>query len=117
MKVNKEDQARSLTMLRDWLKPGDTVYTMLGHVSASGMSRNIIPFVIRGGEPVNIGGMVSNIQGRKWNNDGSVTIKGCGMDMGFALVYELSQAIFPDGFDDGAEHKPNGGYALKHRWL
>jgi len=59
---------------------------------------------------------------------------GCGMDMGFALVYDLSRILFKEGFECIGEHCPsndhsNGdrdrtphkhsdpGYALNHRWL
>jgi hypothetical protein len=34
-----------------------------------------------------------------------VKVHGCGMDMGFHAVYELSGALFGDG------------YSLKHKWL
>jgi len=34
-----------------------------------------------------------------------VVVHGCGMDMGMHTVYELSAALFGDG------------YALKHQWL
>ena len=35
----ERDEARE--KLRKWLKPGDTVYTVLRHVSRSGMMRTI----------------------------------------------------------------------------
>jgi hypothetical protein len=41
MKHSKAAQVEALAKLRDWIKPGDTVYTMLDHVSPSGMSRAI----------------------------------------------------------------------------
>jgi hypothetical protein len=31
-------------------------------------------------------------------DDYGVVVRGCGMDMGFELVYNLSRALFPDGF-------------------
>ena len=54
--------------------------------------------------------------------------------MGFAVIYELSQALFPKGFECIGEkcpsndhsngdrdytphHHNSGGYALKHRWM
>ena len=47
------------------------------------------------------------------------------MDMGFALVYELSRELYPKGFKvagvgrngDTSGHDKDGGYALKQRWL
>jgi hypothetical protein len=51
-----------------------------------------------------------------------VKVAGCGMDMGFHLIYSLSYALFPKGTD--APHgtrngvpDSDGGYALKHEWL
>jgi hypothetical protein len=35
------DRGSALEHLHDWLKPGDTVYTVLRHVSRSGMLREI----------------------------------------------------------------------------
>ena len=41
MAATKAEKAEALARLREWLKPGDTVYTILEHVSSSGMSRAI----------------------------------------------------------------------------
>ena len=40
-KAKKAEQAEAIARLREWIKPGDTVYTILDHVSSSGMSRAI----------------------------------------------------------------------------
>ena len=45
--------------------------------------------------------------------------------MGFALVYNLGRTLWPQGFDtpegywrnEPLDHDPDGGYALRHRWL
>lgn len=39
--MRKADREReeAITKLREWIKPGDTVYTILDHVSSSGMSQ------------------------------------------------------------------------------
>ncbi len=99
------------TMLRDWIKPGATVYTVLKHVSKSGMSRRITPLIVHpDGEIMNISGLVSDVLEWRYNDEGSVVVGGCGMDMGFHLVYCLSSTLFRDQGHDS-------GYALKHRWL
>lgn len=98
------DKAR---WLLDELKPGDTVYTILRHVSSSGMSRWIDCVTIEDNEPKTISWAVGRLVGRSVytrNHDGVECI-GAGMDMGFDLVYTLSMALFGDG------------YALKQRWL
>ena len=53
---------------------------------------------------------------------GGLVIGGCGMDMGFHVVYNLGRAMWPDGTPDphgtrNGEPDRDGGYALKHRWL
>lgn len=93
--------------LLEWLKPGDTVYTILRHRSRSGMSRVIGVVLLKDGVDLHPNYAVSKFLG--WNlgkadRDG-ISVSGCGMDMGFHLVYELSQGLFGDG------------YALKQRWL
>ena|ERR1035437_1828097 len=50
---------------------------------------------------------------------------GCGMDMGFHLVYNLGRTLFPEGFKvegrgrngDASGWDKDGGYALKQRWI
>lgn len=109
----------SLESLRKWIKPGDTVYTILDHVSASGMSRAIrvvIPYVdpdrstIVAGEVgnqvkpavdfVHPNFAVGKVLGlRHWKRNGhyqdALIMGGCGMDMGFSLVYHLSSVLYP----------------------
>jgi hypothetical protein len=97
--------------LREWIKPGATVYTVLKHVSKSGMSRRIVPLIVHpDGEIMNISGIVSDVLEWRWHDDGSVVVGGCGMDMGFHLVYCLSSTLFRGQGNDS-------GYALKHCWL
>ena len=123
-------------VVREHLPPGTELRTVLRHVSPSGMTRwidvygpgfdylsHLVATVI--GWPVN--------QGR---HDG-VEVGGCGMDMGFALVYNFGQVIWPDGFDttnywansedsrgarpywrnEQLDHDSSGGYAYRQRWL
>ena len=106
------------------LKPGDTVFTVLRHVSKSGMLRRIDAYVFRNGEPVYLSGMIEalGVAKRATGYKDGLVMRGCGMDMGFALVYNLGRALWPDGTQKphGTRNgKPDtdGGYALKHRWL
>ena len=86
--------------------------------------------------------LVAQAIGAKLGKRDGIIMGGCGMDMGFSLVYNLSSALFPDGFEcigkgddrgafsrcpsndhtngdrDYSPHKhSDGGYALRHRWL
>jgi hypothetical protein len=135
MKRTKEEIQRAEEGLKELLNVGTEVYTALKHVSKSGMSRSISVHVVSEGQIQNITYWASCIVG--WpidRNNGGVKVTGCGMDMGFHLVYCLSSALWKEGFDcigdkcpsndhtngaprDGKSHHKSGGYALRQRWL
>lgn len=106
----RQEYAR--TKLREMIKPGDAVYTILRRVSSSGMSRDISVVIVQGGSIRNLDALVSDACGIKEAESGpGLRIGGCGMDMGFHLVYSLGRALFPDGFGmtgrkDGKEKRP-----------
>lgn len=111
-KLYQEQQA---ALLRQWIKPGDTVSCILRHVSSSGMSRRI-SLVITDKETSEIrdisGDAATVMDYRRNDRDNSLIVSGCGMDMGFACVYNLGRRLFPDGFgeegtcSDGRKARP-----------
>lgn len=108
--------------LLETLKPGSKVYTVLRHVSASGMSRRIDLYTIENNEPRYLSGYAAKVMGMKLHKDGGIVVGGCGMDMGFHLVYELGSALWPKGTPEphgtrNGTPDRDGGYALKHHWL
>ena len=136
----KKEQEEARVKLREWLQPGMTVYTILRHVSRSGMSRDVgVVLMWPDGSTLNPNHLVAKATGGRVNKAGDgVVMGGCGMDMGFALVNDLSYNLFPDGFDcigdkcPAADHFNNvtapasgvwhhdshqGAYALRQRWL
>ena len=134
MKHSKQDVTEARERLLTQLKPGDTVYTILRHVSRSGMQREIGVVVMREGQPLHPNYAVAALLGLSVNKQGDgVVIGGAGMDMGFEVVYLLSRSLF-NGYCDGAPHGKrarhtphsnngpaceyrDGGYALRQRWL
>src|ERR1044071_1897880 len=76
------------------LKPGDTVHLILRHVSKSGMRRDIAPVLMRNGEPWYLTHNAAIVLDSKVGKHDGVVMDGCGMDMGFALVYHLSSVLF-----------------------
>jgi len=130
-KAQLSEQAEAREKLREMLPPGATVSTILEHTARSGMSRSIKCVIADGGEVRNITGYVATALGTKRDRYWGITRGGCGMDMGFDLVYSLSRALYPDGFLCIGEGCPSndhcnrvagpahesGGYALKQRWL
>ena len=131
-----ERKAHAARHLRELLKPGDTVQTILRHVSRSGMMRHISAVF----NSQDITYYVAALMDDKVADDGGIKCGGCGMDMGFNLVYNLSRTLFPEGFICAGEecrsndhfnepdkynrkrfagkmHKGDGGYALRQAWL
>jgi hypothetical protein len=82
------------------------VGTILRHVSASGMSRDISLYY----KDENITYWVAQALGENIRNShgfNAIRYNGCGMDMGFYMVYNLSICLY--GLDRG--------YTLNQRWL
>jgi hypothetical protein len=94
-KYSKTAVAEAKDQLRKWIKPGDTVHTILDHVSRSGMSRNIRVILLKDGEALhpNHSVAVALDLSRARKGDG-VVMTGCGMDMGFHIVHSLGYALF-----------------------
>lgn len=121
--ATKAEQRESLEVLRTLLKPGTLVYTTLRHVSASGMTRWLDVFVADGNTIRDITGHVCDAADFKYcTRRHSLKIGGCGMDMGFQVVYCLGLSLWPDGTPEphstrNGEPDTCGGYALKHRWM
>ena len=113
MNTTKQEAKRYLLKLIDSLKY-PRVYTVLRHVSQSGMTRYIDLYVIKDDQPIYISGSVADILGRKLANkaSGGVKITGCGMDMGFSLVYDLSMALYCE-----AKYDHDLAYKIKQQWL
>ena len=138
-KQKQTERAEAITQLRKWLKPGDTVYTVLRYVSKSGMKRGIDLYIIMDGRPqwitAFVGKAIDQPQTRRdWEQSRGLGVTGCGMDMGFGLVYDLSRNLFHDDFECIGERCPSndhsngdrnrkphkhsdGGYALRHEWI
>jgi len=136
----RTEQREAVDQLRAILPPGSTVHTVLRHVSRSGMSRSISLVVCDNGEPSDITWLAVRAGLGRFDRDrGGIKVAGCGMDMGFSLVYDLGRTIYPDGHccsgpdcpsndhsngdrtyngnGDWTHTHADGGYALRHRWL
>lgn len=132
-----EAKAQAIGYLKEYLKPGDTVYVTLRHVSGSRMSRSItalIPTLSTEGKSgiYDITYLVAAACDLKIDDrHGGAKMGGCGSNMGFMMIYHLASMMWPDGFDCIGEHCPAndhsnrvdakhhsaGGYALTTCWL
>ena len=99
MKVTNEQREQAKAKLREWLPPGSTVWTVLRHVSSSGMTRDISPVIVVDGKPADISYWVNQLGIGTQGRNGGVRLGGAGMDMGFHLVYSLSYSLYQGGFD------------------
>lgn len=99
------NKAEKIERLRETLQPGDTVRTILRHVSQSGMTRAISLVVVDGGEVRGLDFLAAEVLDFKIDQRrGGLRIGGCGMDMGFQLVYLLGRVLWPDGFGEPCLH-------------
>jgi hypothetical protein len=129
-RYSKTQVEEATAELRRICPPGTAVYTVLRHVSRSGMLRKIKLHIVRKGVVIGIGWYAARILRAPIDGDHAVTVTGCGMDMGFHAVNALSYALHgyrPKG--DGAASEAAGGrlkprrghyragYSLIHRWL
>ena len=121
-------KAQTVASLKKKIKPGSKIYTKLESVSSSGMSRRISLYVVapaKKGQPAQIANITysaSVAMERKVSDLGGIQVGGCGMDMGFSLVYDLGASLWPKGTSKphgmrNGEPDKAGGYALKHEWL
>lgn len=113
-KINEMNEA--MESLKGILEKGKhTVYTSLLHVSQSGMTRRISCYVATGeGELTNIDWYIEKLDLYKRDNKGGLKVSGCGMDMGFSVVYELSCKLYRN--EDGS-YSHDGAYKLNQRWM
>jgi len=108
--IEKEEQIQKL---KEWFPKGSTIYTILRHVSSSGMSRDISVLGTWTHDDGKVGFIhpnyaVSKVLGwtlKTKNGQDAIRVGGCGMDMGYHLAHSLSYALYDDG------------YALNHQWL
>lgn len=133
---SEAERTEAIARLREILRPGDTVYCIIKHVSRSGMSREIELYAISEADescprphPVYLTGYAATALGwRRGDRGVKVGGFGMGMDMCFHTVYQLAHAVFRDSPDtdgpkpfasrrDQGEHETNRGYWLRSETL
>lgn len=136
--INPTEKEIAIEKLSQLIQPGDEISYMIRQVSASGIMRRISFFmpqkrdsrydmaVIKakgnGLEVICLDYLISNAIGYRQHDKGGIVVKGCGMDMGYHVIYLLGSALWPNGTP-----KPHGirnglpdtagGYALRYRQL
>ncbi len=98
IKAQKEEEQReAIEELRALFPAGSTVHTVLRHVSGSGMSRAISVVTCKDGVPRDVSHLVAKATGDKLDpRHRGIRVGGCGMDMGFHLIYGLARTLYRD---------------------
>ena len=81
-----------MSELLELLKNGDTIYSVVEHVSQSRMKREINFFLIKDNEPYYINHAIADILGYELIGN-NVIVRGCGIDMAWSVVDNLSDAL------------------------
>jgi hypothetical protein len=77
------------------------------------MSREISLHVVIDNEPFWLTGLAARAMGDRTGKRDGIVVGGCGMDMGFAVVNDLSIVLHcPAG-----AYTHEGAYALKQEWI
>lgn len=127
MKISKQERDEAIKRLREWCRPGTTVYVVLRHRSASGMFRVIDLFMFdrKTGRTIHLGWDAAKVMGYGYDEKREgIKVGGCGMDMGFHLVNSLSYCLhgMKDKGSEGGRVYPRpghyrAGYSLRHEWI
>lgn len=111
MTKTNEVKREAIKYLKSLLKSKNkTIFTIVRHVSQSGMQRRISCFVAVKGSIQCIDWYIEQLglYKRHKNKEGLV-VNGCGMDMGFSVVYNTSSQLY--------EGQERAGYIINQRWL
>ncbi len=135
--TERQERENELRAMID--KTDGTVYTILRHVSSSGMTRDISLLIVVDGKLVDLTWWLTTVFPKRFRRSPArhaIRIGGCGMDMGFALVYDMCRALWPNGYEctgdkcrsndhsnspypkrkAGSMHHNDGGHRLRHEW-
>ena len=108
-----EQQEAREKLLEHYLTEGSRVYTIIRHVSTSGMSRDIsLVIADKDGTICDITYYAAQALGDRLierNGHRAIRVQGGGMDMGFHLVYNLASVLF--------HGQDRAGSQLKQAWL
>ena len=97
--IDQSEKTTALAKLTKLLPKGTEVYTLIRSVSKSGMSRRISFFVVNDGKLEDIDWLMIRAGiGKRRGHDNGLYVTGAGMDMCFAMVYDLASTLHKDGY-------------------
>ena len=122
--TKNQQQLAALQDLHGLLQLGSTIWSIHRHSSASGMTHWFDFYTIRDNELYRLTYLIC--VACEYRHDpkhyGALKTQGGGMDMAFNTIYNLGQAMWPDGTPEphstrNGEPDSCGGYAFHHRSL
>jgi hypothetical protein len=98
--------------LKYYIKPSTTLIIQITHQSRSGMSRKMKVYTAdkKAGRLDRLTYHVADLLDYKYNNDDTITVGGCGMDMTFWLADTITHYLYNGKTPKNA--KGNGGSCL-----
>ena len=130
--AKERERSEACAALKNIIKPGSTVYTMVTHVARSGMMRHVRVLVAHEGAIVDVTstvGLATGIPVCVRHYRAALKRSGCGMDLAWDTVHRLGRSLFPEGgpleFSPreaqerraGEKIERDGGYLLRHSHL
>jgi hypothetical protein len=111
--ANQEKESARASLLNILAKQENpTLYTNLKHVSSSGMSRDMKVLTVSDGQIIDVTYYVGKLDIgtlKERNGQRVIRVGGCGMDMGFHVVYTVSAVLY--GYEE------RGAYTIRHEWI
>ena len=97
-KKQSEIQDAATFDMRQYINPGDTIYTTYRHTSASGMSRWVDVYRVSADRKIiRITWAVSEVTGYGYDRKHeAIKVGGCGFNAGHSVVYDLACRLFSD---------------------
>jgi len=95
--------------LKKFIKPSSKLSINITKVSRSGMTRRMLVYAMKGTELINITWDISKLCELSENDEG-IKVTGCGMDMAFWLVDDITLQLYGNKKPKGL--KGNGGKSL-----
>ena len=112
IKYTEEERNEQTQKIKGWLDQlkEKKIFCILRNVSRSGMSRDIDFYIfLPDGTRLYLSYIIAGLLDYPFNDNKGVKVGGCGMDMGFSVVYGLSCLLY--------EGQDRPGYIIKHEWI
>lgn len=93
--MKNKKQIQAILKLQEIIRPEDTLTIVLHSVASSGMSRKMSVLHPVNGEIKILNWMVVLATGHKLDKNGHIIVRGCGMDMLFALNDDIKRTLYP----------------------